>query len=90
MHTNSPPIRLATLFRGPSYSGNYFAVEGIYNSCYNILLNANVEKIESINLEGDTEWCEVWGVVECGEESDGTFSSLFTLWFSQYWEEGKP
>jgi len=60
--------RLATLFSGPSFSGNYFAIEGIFNTCYNVLHEASVE---SATLEAGTSYCEVWGVWGCGEEGDG-------------------
>ena len=65
--------RLATVFAGPSFTGNYFSIEGIYRSCYNVLHNA---KIGSVTLERGTAYCEIWGVEDCGEgeEGDGTYS----------------
>jgi hypothetical protein len=68
--------RLATLFAGPSFSGNYFTIEGIYQECYNVLRSA---KVDSLMLEVETSYCEVWGVEECGEEGDGSFPPPFPI-----------
>lgn len=60
--------RLAILFAGPEFSGNYFSVEGFFGSCYNVLKDGGVG---SITLESGTGHCEVWGVAGCGDGGDG-------------------
>jgi hypothetical protein len=76
--------RLAILFSDASFAGNYFTVEGIYSSCYNI---RNQGKGGSIMLEKRTEYCEVWGVDDCGDWG-GLFPQLLFFVIPRYieWE----
>ncbi|KAH8766944.1 hypothetical protein F5882DRAFT_413626 [Hyaloscypha sp. PMI_1271] len=60
--------RLAILFAGPEFTGNYFSVDGFFASCYNVLKEGGVG---SITLEPGTDHCEVWGVAGCGDGGDG-------------------
>jgi hypothetical protein len=60
--------RLATLFVSPNFKGNYYALNGIYASCYNVLKEGSVG---SILLDAVTSHCEIWAVEECGGDSDG-------------------
>ncbi|PMD37772.1 hypothetical protein L207DRAFT_514942 [Hyaloscypha variabilis F] len=60
--------RLAILFAEQQFRGNYFTIEGIYGSCYDVLKEG---EFRSITLEDLTEKCDVWGVPGCGEDRDG-------------------
>jgi hypothetical protein len=68
--------RLATLFVSPNFKGNYYALDGIYAGCYNVLKEGSVG---SIMLDPSTSHCEVWAVEECGGDGDGMPSHSFPL-----------
>ena len=65
--------RLAILFAGPNFTGDFFAIEGIYDTCYNILKPGTAGG--SMMLEKEARSCELWAAENCGVD-DGTLPSL--------------
>lgn len=68
--------RLAILFAAKEFRGDYFTIEGIYGSCYDVHQKG---EFRSITLEDMTEHCDVWGVQSCGVDGDGAFLSFLSF-----------
>ncbi|KUJ06697.1 uncharacterized protein LY89DRAFT_790342 [Mollisia scopiformis] len=58
---------LATFYPEESYAGFPFKIHAFYDSCYNFH-----GLVESVTLGKVTEYCDVYAVMDCGENEEKT------------------